>query len=75
LNIAQSSTQAAKAVVAHVPQGIPLHAALTSSVVSSFINGFHRGCLVAAFAAVVVGLVVYRFLPKRVAPREQLVEA
>jgi hypothetical protein len=30
---------------------------------------------VAAFAAVVVGLVVYRFLPKRVAPSEQLVEA
>jgi EmrB/QacA subfamily drug resistance transporter len=75
LDIAQSSTQAAKAVVAQVPHGSALHAQLASSVVSSFIDGFHRGCLVAAFAAVVVGLVVYQFLPRKVTHQEQLVEA
>jgi len=75
LNIAQSSTQAAKAVVAHVPKGLALHQALASGVVSSFIDGFHRGCLVAALIAMVVGLAVYRFLPDRVEKREQLQHA
>jgi len=73
LDIAQSSTQAAKAVVAHVPRGLPLHQALESGVVSSFIDGFHRGCLVAACVAIVVGVVAYRFLPLRVARQDQFV--
>jgi EmrB/QacA subfamily drug resistance transporter len=75
LNVAQSSTQAAKSVVAHVPQNLPLHDALATSVVSSFIDGFHRGCLVAAFVALFVGVVVYRFLPKHVAHEEQFLHA
>jgi hypothetical protein len=75
LNLAQSSTQAARAVVAHVPRGLALHQALSSGVVSSFIDGFHRGCLVAACVAIVVSVVVYQFLPDRVARSEQLLHA
>ncbi|MFZ1063699.1 MAG: MFS transporter [Acidimicrobiales bacterium] len=75
LNLAQSSTEAAKAVVAHVPSGLALHQALASGVVNSFIDGFHRGCLVAAFVAVFVGVVVSRFLPVRAAASEPLVHA
>jgi len=75
LNIAQSSTEAAKAVVAHVASGLPLHHALASSVVSSFIDGFHRGCLIAALVAVFVGFVVYRFLPKQTVRTEHFVHA
>ncbi len=71
LNIAQSSTQAAKAVVAHVPLGSPLHEQVATGVTSAFINGFHRGCLVASIFALVAGLAAFQFLPKGVSPREQ----
>jgi hypothetical protein len=75
LNIAQSSTQAAKAVVAHVPLGSTLHEQLASGVTSAFINGFHRGCLVASIFALVAGLAAFQFLPKGVAHEQQPVHS
>jgi DHA2 family multidrug resistance protein-like MFS transporter len=75
LDVAQSSTQAAKAVLTRVPVGSPAHAALSRGVVTSFIDAFHRGCLVAALVAVVIGVAVFRFLPKQVVPHEELVHA
>jgi len=71
LNLAQSSTQAAKSVIAHVPAGSPLREHLVSGVTSAFINGFHRGCLVASIFALVAGFAAFEFLPKGVAHEQQ----
>ena len=61
LSTAQSSMQAAQATVARLPAG--LHASLDARVVAAFMNGLHRGCLVAAGTAIAIALVVYFYLP------------
>ena len=61
LNAAQSSMQAAQAAVDRLPPG--LHATLDARVVTAFMNGFHRGCLVAAGTALAIAAVVYIYLP------------
>ncbi len=75
LNIAQSSTQAAKAIVARVPLDSPLHERLASGVTTAFIDGFHRGCLVASIFALVAGLAAFQFLPKGVVHEQQSVHS
>jgi EmrB/QacA subfamily drug resistance transporter len=62
LHVAISSTQAAQATVAHFP--VSLRPILDTQVTNAFMVGLHRGCLVAAFAAAVAGLVVLARLPK-----------
>jgi EmrB/QacA subfamily drug resistance transporter len=64
LNVAQSSMQGAEIVVAHVPRSAPLYAQVSDGVTTAFMNGFHRGCLVAAFVAIAVGVVTFSALPK-----------
>lgn len=73
LAVAQSSMPAAEAVVNQLP--ISLHAVADQVVTSAFMDGFHRGCLVAAVTATVVGIVVYRFLPRLEAPERDLAAA
>jgi hypothetical protein len=36
-------------------------------------DGFHRGCLIAAIAAALMGVAVFQFLPKESARKEELV--
>ncbi len=72
LNVAASSTHAAQATVAHFPAG--LRPGLLNSVTSAFMQGLHRGCFVAAAAAVVAAILVLTYLPQPAAtPNEALV--
>ena len=61
LNVAQSSMQAAKMVAAHLPASA--QAILAPKLTAAFMDGFHRGCLVAAATAVVVAVIVFCYLP------------
>ncbi len=63
LNIAQSSMEAAKMTAAHLPASV--RATLAPKLTAAFMDGFHRGCLVAAGTAVVVAVVVFCYLPAR----------
>jgi hypothetical protein len=68
LNVAQSSMEAAKMTAAHLSASV--QATLGPKLTSAFMNGFHRGCLVAAGTAVVVAVVVFCYLPARNAMAE-----
>jgi EmrB/QacA subfamily drug resistance transporter len=61
LNVAQSSMQAAKMTAAHLPAAV--QASLVPKLTAAFMDGFHRGCLVAAGTAVVVAVIVFCYLP------------
>ncbi len=61
LNVAQSSMQAAKMTAAHLPGAA--RASLVPKLTAAFMDGFHRGCLVAAGTAVVVAVIVFYYLP------------
>lgn len=61
LHAAQSSMQAAKAMVAHLP--VSVQKTVDDRVTTAFMNGLHRGCLVAAGTAMVVAIVVFIYLP------------
>jgi EmrB/QacA subfamily drug resistance transporter len=61
--VAQSSMQGALRVVASAGQtGTALGA---DGVTRAFMDGFHRGCIVAAMSALVVGIAVFFALPPR----------
>jgi EmrB/QacA subfamily drug resistance transporter len=63
LNVARSSMAAAQATVAHLPSG--LRTLSSQGLTKAFMEGFHRGCLVASIVVAIVGLLVFRFLPSR----------
>jgi len=63
LNTATTSTHAAQLTVAHFPAA--LRPALDASVTNSFMQGLHRGCFVAAGAAVIAAVFVFTYLPSR----------
>ena len=63
LNVAQRSMAAAQATVQRLPRG--LSSQPKAEVTRAFMLGLHRGCVIAALIAALVGLVVFRFLPKR----------
>ncbi len=65
VDVARGSMAAAQATLAHVPPG--LRSASSQGLTRAFMEGFHRGCLVASIVTAVVGCVVFRFLPTRVA--------
>ena len=75
LNQAQGSMQAAQATVARLPSA--LRPSLDAKVTHAFMEGLHRGCLVAAATAVAVALVVFFHLPaaRRPSPAELDYEA
>lgn len=61
LVVARSSLASAQATVAHLP--VHLRALSDRGLTNAFIEGFHRGCLVAAVVITAVALIVFRFLP------------
>ena len=67
IDVARSSMQAALKVAAsldppgHVSAAMAAHA----GVIAAFMASFHRGCVVAAGVAIVVGAVSFRYLPGR----------
>jgi hypothetical protein len=61
LIVARSSLAAAQATVAHLPSTIRVLS--DKGLTHAFIEGFHRGCLVAAIVTTFVALIVFRFLP------------
>jgi len=61
LHVAVSSTQAAQATVAHFP--VSLRSTLDAQVTNAFMEGLHRGCLVASVAAAVAAVSVFTRLP------------
>ncbi len=61
IRVAQSSMQAAKQVVQRFPASMQAH--LGHVVTSAFMDGLHRACLVGCGVAVIVALVVFRYLP------------
>ena len=63
LNVAQSSMQAAKMTVRHLPASVQL--SVGPKITAAFMDGFHRGSMVAAGTAVVVAVVVFCYLPSR----------
>jgi DHA2 family multidrug resistance protein-like MFS transporter len=63
LDVAQSSMQAAKMTAAHLPSAV--QTVLMPKLTAAFMDGFHRGCLVAAGTAVVVAVIVFCYLPAR----------
>jgi EmrB/QacA subfamily drug resistance transporter len=63
LDRAASSTHAAQLVVAHFPAA--LRPAIDEKVTGAFMDGLHRGCLVAGAVAVVAAIAVFTHLPKR----------
>lgn len=62
--VAQSSMQAALHVVAMAGAGAP-STAMQDNINQAFMDGFHRGCIVAALTAIVVGVVTFFFLPRQ----------
>jgi hypothetical protein len=62
--VAQSSMQAALHVAALAGAGAP-GAATKDGINQAFMDGFHRGCIVAAVTAIVVGVVTFFFLPRQ----------
>jgi MFS family permease len=61
LDVARSSMAAAQATLAHVPAN--LRTSSGQGLTKAFIEGFHRGCLVASIVVAAVGVAVVRFLP------------
>jgi hypothetical protein len=53
--------QAAKMTAAHLPASAQV--TLAPKLTAAFMDGFHRGCLVAAATAVVVAIIVFYYLP------------
>jgi hypothetical protein len=53
--------EAAKMTATHLPLGV--QASLAPKLTAAFMDGFHRGCLVAAATAVVVAVIVFCYLP------------
>jgi len=68
---AQRSMQLARATVARLPAAVQPRVA--HEVTAAFINGLHRGCLVAALGVVSVGAVVLVAMPGRRRVRTQVV--
>lgn len=62
INRAITSMQAAEQLVHRVPAGVGRVAA-GHAVINAFMDGFHRGCLVAAALTGTLSLVVFWFLP------------
>lgn len=63
VTLAQSSMQAALRVVALSPtrsQGATIH----DGLIRAFMDGFHRGCIVAGLTAIVMGALTFFFLPR-----------
>ena len=78
LDAAQRSMAVARATVAHLPAAARPGA--SGAVTRAFIDGLHRGCLVAGASVVAVGLVALATMPSRVtagegAPEDGLVTA
>ncbi len=73
LDSAQGSMQAAKGVLARLPTTSPAFVHASRGVTSAFMDGFHRGCLIAAIAAALMGVAVFQFLPKEAARKGELV--
>jgi hypothetical protein len=48
---------------AHLPSAV--QTVLMPKLTAAFMDGFHRGCLVAAGTAVVVAVIVFCYLPAR----------
>jgi DHA2 family multidrug resistance protein-like MFS transporter len=72
LDVAQGSMQAAQSAVAHFPPS--MRPSLEAKVTDAFMNGLHRGCLVAAATAIAVALVVFFHLPAgRPRPTSELI--
>ncbi|MHB8379586.1 MAG: MFS transporter [Acidimicrobiales bacterium] len=73
LHVAVSSTQAAQATVARL--AAPLRPTLDAQVTNAFMEGLHRGCLVASGAALVAAIVVLLRPPKafRAIPPSEMV--
>jgi EmrB/QacA subfamily drug resistance transporter len=69
LIVARSSLASAQATVAHLPSTI--RALSDRGLTNAFMEGFHRGCLVAAVVTTVVALIVFRFLPNGGSRRTQ----
>ena len=67
IDIARSSVQAALKVVASLDPPGHVSAALVArqGIMAAFMSSFHRGCLVAAGVAIVVGALSFRYLPGR----------
>ena len=61
LNVAQSSVEAAKMTASHLSASA--QSVLAPKLTAAFMDGFHRGCLVAATTAAVVALIVFSYLP------------
>jgi EmrB/QacA subfamily drug resistance transporter len=68
LNVARSSMAAAQATAARLPSS--LRTLSDQGLTKAFMDGFHRGCLVSCFVAAIVGLTVFRYLPKRISDPE-----
>ena len=68
LKTAQSSMLAAHLTVGHFPA--PNRADLTRQIVAAFMNGLHRGCVVAGMTALAIALLVFFALPASTAPVE-----
>lgn len=62
--VAQSSMQAALHVVAMAGPGVQ-SAVTQSGINQAFMDGFHRGCIVAGVSAAVVGIATFFFLPRK----------
>jgi hypothetical protein len=63
IDVARSSMAAAQSTIQHLPTN--MQSIARQGVTNAFMEGFHRGCLVAAILSAVVGLLVFRFLPSR----------
>jgi EmrB/QacA subfamily drug resistance transporter len=63
LNVARSSMAAAQATVARLPSA--LRTVSNQGLTRAFMDGFHRGCLVASCVAALVALTVFYLLPGR----------
>jgi len=61
LMVARSSLAAAQATVAHLP--LTVRALSEKGLTNAFMEGFHRGCLVASIVTAVVAFTVFRYLP------------
>ena len=55
--------QAAKMTVMHLPAS--LQVAVGPKITAAFMDGFHRGSMVAAGTALIVAVVVFCYLPSR----------
>jgi EmrB/QacA subfamily drug resistance transporter len=69
IRVAQSSMQAAKLTVQHFPAVMQVH--LTNLITNAFMDGLHRACLVGSGIAVLVSIVVFRYLPTGQSRRER----